>query len=129
MGSHPPIGRAVVRGQRLRTRKHALDHLERHPLDPEGREPDLEGVAAARADPPDLVLIDLHLPDGSGLDVVAALRADARTAALPMVVVTADATARAAAEVAGAGAGLLTKPFALVDLLALVDDPRSGTAA
>lgn len=88
-----------------------------------------EGLAAVRADPPDVVLLDLHLPDGTGLDVVAALRAEPRTAGVPVVVVTADATARAAAEVAAFGAGCLTKPFTLADLLAVVDDPAGWIAA
>lgn len=33
-----------------------------------------EAIAAARQDPPDLLLLDLTLPDGSGLDVAASLR-------------------------------------------------------
>ena len=87
-----------------------------------------DGIAALVADPPDVVLLDLHLPDGTGRDLVAAAREDPRTVGVPIVVVTADATARTAAEVAGLGAGCLTKPFALTDLLAVVDDPAGWVA-
>ncbi len=92
------------------------------------------GIAAVRADPPDVVLLDLHLPDGTGFDVIAALADDPRTAAVPVVVVTADATARTATAVAGVGAGCLTKPFTIADLFAVIDAPdgsgsRSGVAS
>lgn len=40
---------------------------------------------------PDLVLLDMNLPDGSGLDLLARLRADPRLAALPVIAVTAHA--------------------------------------
>ncbi|MDK9703065.1 MAG: response regulator [Sulfuritalea sp.] len=48
-----------------------------------------EALASAFAAPPDLILLDLMMPDLSGFDVVAALRADARTALLPIIIVTA----------------------------------------
>jgi CheY-like chemotaxis protein len=51
-----------------------------------------EGLELARQDPPDLVLLDLHLPDLSGEEVLGELRADPRTAEIPVVVVSADAT-------------------------------------
>ena len=47
-----------------------------------------EGVAKALAAPPDLVILDLLMPDLSGFDVVTVLRTDARTAIIPIVVVT-----------------------------------------
>jgi CheY-like chemotaxis protein len=43
----------------------------------------------ARAWRPHLVLLDLMMPDVTGFDVVEALRADASTASLPILVVTA----------------------------------------
>jgi len=51
-----------------------------------------DGLDLARRTDPETVLLDLHLPDGSGEDVVRALHADPRTASIPVVVLTADAT-------------------------------------
>jgi signal transduction histidine kinase/CheY-like chemotaxis protein/HAMP domain-containing protein len=47
-----------------------------------------EGVAMALAAPPDLILLDLMMPDLSGFDVVTVLRTDSRTALAPIVIVT-----------------------------------------
>ena len=47
-----------------------------------------EGVAKALAAPPDLVILDLLMPDLSGFDVVTVLRTDSRTALTPIVIVT-----------------------------------------
>ena len=50
-----------------------------------------EGVALARSLLPDLVLMDLRLPDGSGTDALERLRADRATARLEVIVVTSSA--------------------------------------
>ncbi|MCU1279225.1 MAG: sensor protein [bacterium] len=47
------------------------------------------GIRAALSQPVDLVLLDLVMPDVSGIEVVSALRADARTRALPILLITA----------------------------------------
>ena len=52
----------------------------------------LEALDIARNDPPDLVLLDLHLPDLPGEEVLRMLRRDPRTESVPVVVVSADAT-------------------------------------
>lgn len=48
-----------------------------------------EGIEMARARSPDLILLDLMMPEFSGFDVVDALRTDAQTHAIPIVIVTA----------------------------------------
>jgi PAS domain S-box-containing protein len=48
-----------------------------------------EAIDLARKRVPDLMLLDLKMPEVSGFDVVAALREDPKTAAIPIVVVTA----------------------------------------
>ena len=48
-------------------------------------------VEQVRADRPDLILMDVQLPDMSGLDVVLALKADAGLADIPVIAVTAFA--------------------------------------
>ena len=74
------------------------------------------GADALRADPADIVLLDLQLPDTSGLDVLAALRA--RPVPPAVVVVTAHGSETAAAQALRLGADdYLVKDAALPDLL------------
>ncbi|THF62578.1 response regulator [Pseudothauera rhizosphaerae] len=47
-----------------------------------------DGIELARRERPDLLVLDLLMPDVSGFDVVEALRTDADTAAIPVIVVT-----------------------------------------
>lgn len=49
----------------------------------------IEGLRLAQARPPDLVLLDLMLPDISGTEICRRLKGDPRTAAVPVVMVTA----------------------------------------
>ncbi|MGL5010156.1 MAG: response regulator, partial [Paracoccaceae bacterium] len=78
-----------------------------------------EALEIARAQRPDLILLDLMLPDLSGTDVVLQLRADPATAAIPVIMLssTHDAAARLAALAAGAD-DFLTKPVPDAVLLA-----------
>jgi PAS domain S-box-containing protein len=76
---------------------------------------------AIRADVPDLVLADVMMPRRDGLGLVGALRADPRTASVPVVLLSARAGEEAAAVGLQAGADdYLPKPFAAVELLARV---------
>lgn len=50
-----------------------------------------DGIAMARQQKPDLVLLDMHLPDMTGFDVLDALRSDSRTEGLSVVAVSANA--------------------------------------
>jgi PAS domain S-box-containing protein len=72
---------------------------------------------------PDLVLVDLHLPDGSGLEVAEWMRTMPMFTRVPVVVVSADSTQaqRDAATVAGARA-YLAKPIRLSETLQLIDE-------
>jgi two-component system cell cycle response regulator DivK len=47
-----------------------------------------DGLARARAEPPDLILLDIQLPKLSGYDVARELRSDERTRAIPIIAVT-----------------------------------------
>ncbi|HLI38205.1 MAG TPA: SpoIIE family protein phosphatase [Streptosporangiaceae bacterium] len=74
---------------------------------------------AARADVPDLVISDVMMPGRGGLDLVAALRADPRTAGVPVLLLSARAGQEAAIDGLDAGADdYLVKPFSAADLLA-----------
>lgn len=59
----------------------------------------------------DGMLLDLHLPDGSGLDFLRELRGAAGTARLPILVLTAEGEERVLREARRLGAALVTKPF------------------
>ena len=78
----------------------------------------LEALDIARNDPPDLVLLDLHLPDLPGEEVLRMLRRDPRTESVPVVVVSADATPGQVERLRGEGAQeYLTKPLDVRRLL------------
>ena len=84
------------------------------------------GLAALANESPDLVISDLRLPDGDGLDVVRAAR-DARLS-MPVIVVTGYPSddIRRAAQAAGATA-FLAKPFAAAVLLAAIRSSLDGS--
>jgi signal transduction histidine kinase len=72
------------------------------------------GLALAAEHAPDVVLLDLHLPDMHGAEVLRRLRADPRTAGAAVVVISADATPRAVETLTAAGAdAFLAKPLDL----------------
>ena len=83
----------------------------------------LEGLAAVRTEPPDLILLDMHLPDISGLELLHHLQADEAAAAIPVVVVSADALPAQIATALNAGATrYLTKPVAVDEMLGTIDE-------
>jgi DNA-binding response OmpR family regulator len=77
----------------------------------------------AERDCPSLVLLDLSLPEGSGLNVLADLRATPTTAGVPVIVVSGRADAHTAA---GQATAVLTKPFTPAELLAEVARARQA---
>jgi len=70
-----------------------------------------EARATLAAALPDGLLLDLHLPDGSGLEYLRELRAEDGTARLPVLVLTAEGEDRVLREARRLGAALVTKPF------------------
>jgi signal transduction histidine kinase/CheY-like chemotaxis protein len=86
------------------------------------------GVELAREHQPALILLDMHLPDMDGCDVLEQLRDDPSTAAIPVIVVSADATARRVEQVLEAGAfAYITKPIDILELRALTGSIESRT--
>jgi len=80
------------------------------------------GVTLARDHRPDLILLDLDLPDMRGEEVLARLHSDPATAEVPIVVISADATPGQRARLVDAGASdFITKPFDVDRLLQIVD--------
>ena len=81
-----------------------------------------QGLAAALADPPDLLLLDMHLPDGDGASLLQALRAHPRLAQVPAVAVSAAAQADDLARAREVGfTAYWTKPVVVDDVLAGLD--------
>ena len=72
------------------------------------------------AAPLDGMLLDLHLPDGSGLELLRELRARPATQAFPVIVLTAEGEERVLEEAEDLGASLLTKPFSPSKLTARI---------
>ncbi len=80
-----------------------------------------EGLALVRRSSPDLVLLDLEMPDINGLDVLAQLKADPRLAEIPVVMETGSENHRTLTSCFDAGAlDYVRKPFAAAELRARV---------
>ena len=95
----------------------------------------VDGIARARADPPiDLILMDVELPGTDGLAATRLLKADAATAAIPVVALTANAMHGDRERCLAAGcAGYIAKP---IDVGVFPDQvrgylpaPRNGAGA
>lgn len=79
------------------------------------------GVAMALEKRPDLILMDIQLPKISGLDATKRLRAEAATAATPIIAITSFALSGDEQKAKEAGAtAYLAKPYSPFDLLNLV---------
>lgn len=77
----------------------------------------VEGVEAAKFYNPDVIVLDLGLPDIDGRDVLKTLRADPLTAAIPIVVVTGSALRDVEEEVRNLGANdFIAKPYQILHL-------------
>lgn len=80
------------------------------------------GLELAREQLPDAVLLDINLPDISGIDVLRLLREQPQTARIPVVALSSDAFPRQIEQ--GIAAGFfryLTKPFQFATFLDAVD--------
>jgi PAS domain S-box-containing protein len=81
------------------------------------------GLDLARQHLPDLILLDLHLPDLPGWDVLSELKANPTTRDIPVVVVSADATTRQIKRLMSAGAATyLTKPLDVTEFFRVLDE-------
>ena len=90
------------------------------------------GLDLARQHSPDLILLDLHLPDLPGWEVLSQLRLSETTADIPVVVISADATPRQIKRLIKAGAlSYLTKPLDVTEFFRVLDNTivTNGTKA
>lgn len=84
----------------------------------------------ARLHRPHLILLDLHLPDVPGERVLQRLRLNAETRDIPVIVVSADASAGQTERLVEFGAqGYLTKPIDIRMFLAVIDEALSASMA
>ncbi len=80
------------------------------------------GISLARQHRPDLILLDLHLPDMPGHEVLRLLQSYPETRALPVVVLSAQSTKSGTQRLLDAGAlGYLSKPLDVAEFLAIMD--------
>jgi len=83
----------------------------------------LDGLAAIRQRRPDLILLDMQLPDISGLELLRHLKQDDDVANIPVIVVSADATTARMQEALTLGAShYLTKPVDIAHFLQTLDE-------
>jgi CheY-like chemotaxis protein len=89
-----------------------------------------QGLELAGTLRPALIFLDMHLPDGSGEDVLRTILEDPATNAIPVVMVSGDdARGQADRLVAAGAAAYLTKPFSAAAVWELVDrfcQPAAG---
>ena len=85
------------------------------------------GIAAVRARPPDIVLLDLNIPVVSGDQVLETLKADPSTAAVLVVIVTATGEEGRQRALAQGADGYITKPFSPLALLRTVERVLRGS--
>jgi len=86
-----------------------------------------EGVAAARRELPDLILMDVQMPGMNGLEATRLLKLDAATAAIPVLGLTAFAMKGDAERIIKAGCdAYLAKPYSHTQLTEVVTNLLGG---
>jgi two-component system cell cycle response regulator DivK len=90
----------------------------------------LDGVTLALQHKPDLVLMDIQLPDINGIEAFERIRANADTAAIPVVAFTASVTVNDRSRIGDAGFdGFLSKPINLKEFVETVRRMLEGGEA
>src|SRR6202012_739580 len=85
------------------------------------------GLELARKHAPDLILLDLHLPDLPGWDVLEQLQANDATRHIPVIVVSADATRQQIDRLRAGGArGYVTKPINVTEFMGVLSSSLNG---
>jgi sigma-B regulation protein RsbU (phosphoserine phosphatase) len=79
-------------------------------------------LAAVRAEPPDLILLDIRMPEMDGYEVCGRLKAEAQTREIPILFISAlDATQDKVRAFTVGGVDYITKPFQIEEVLARVE--------
>ena len=78
-------------------------------------------LRSSKAKPPDLILLDVNLPDTSGVDVCRQLKADPATQKIPVIFISAlDETDLKVKAIEGGGVDYITKPFQPPEVIARI---------
>jgi CheY-like chemotaxis protein len=88
-----------------------------------------DGLELTRAERPDLILLDHHMPEMDGLAVLGALKSDAGTRSIPVVAFTSGTAAEANRLVKAGCIGFIPKPFEPGTLAGLVAEFLRATVA
>lgn len=99
-----------------------MDLIEGHNYDVRVANSGERALAAVRSSRPDLIMLDISMPEMDGYEVCRLLKADVATADIPIIFVSArdDGADKVQAFTVG-GADYVTKPFQLVEILARID--------
>ena len=82
-----------------------------------------EGIEAARANQPDVIVSDIMMPHTSGIELVETLKADPDTKAIPIILLSAKAqTSDLKAGLEAGADDYVTKPFEPLDLVERVNE-------
>lgn len=83
----------------------------------------LFALQAVKAAPPDLILLDIHMPEMDGYDVCMTLKADPQTCEIPVIFISAlnEVIDKVKAFAVG-GVDYITKPFQIAEVLARVEN-------
>ena len=85
------------------------------------------GLDLAREHQPDLIFLDLNLPDMTGDEVLRRLKSDPTMQAIPVIMVSADAMGDRIEQLIELGAvGYLTKPYKLAEFLRMIQETLQG---
>jgi CheY-like chemotaxis protein len=84
------------------------------------------GIELARRHSPDMILLDLHLPDLPGWEVLSCLQRTESTRDIPVVIISADATSRQIKRLMADGAAAyLTKPLDMTEFFGVIEQTTS----
>ena len=112
--------RVLVCDDEMLIRLWLVEHLADSNLRTEGLENAHELIAALHREPADLILLDLRLPDGDGMDVLEQVKAIDPT--VPVIMMTAYGEVETAVAAVRAGAyHFLEKPIVLTELVLLIE--------
>lgn len=85
-----------------------------------------EGLEKARDVSPDIILLDVMMPELDGLSVLQHLKFDTRTDKIPVIIMTAKGEKMEKLFIMEGAVGYLTKPFVFTELLSELEKNTSG---